>query len=194
MMAPFVGPLSVVQRAVQVVMDRAPAFGLSLNQQKCRVGSPAYNPLHLHGFPQGFIHEHRAGLTVLGAAVTLSLEYAASVAQALADAVAISLERLSILRHPQAELLLLRTCLGACKIIFTARCPLSAAAAPAFQAFGVLQTRVLQSVVKAGGSGFGSLQQHLAALPIAKGGLGITTATSLLPCAYMASVTQTATL
>ena len=190
----FVGPLSVVQRAVQAVVDRAPAFGLSLNPQKCRLWSPVYNPTHLHGFPPGFIHEHRAGLTVLGAAITLSLEYAASVAQALVDAVAVSLQRLSILRHPQAELLLLRNCLGACKVIFTARCTPPAAAATAFQAFDLLQTRVLQSIVTAGGSGFGPLQQDLAALPIAKGGLGVTTATSLLPCAYLASVTQTAAL
>ncbi len=47
---------------------------------------------------------------------------------------------------------------------------------------------------EAGGGGFGSLQQSLAALPVSKGGLGITTATSLLPCAYLASVTQTSSL
>jgi hypothetical protein len=61
-------------------------------------------------------------------------------------------------------------------------------------AFDVLQTRVLQRIVTAGGGGFGPLQQSLAALPISKGGLGITTATSLLPCAYLASVTQTSSL
>jgi hypothetical protein len=190
----FVGPLSVVQHAVQVIVDRAPAFGLSLNPQKSRVWSPVHNPQHLNGFPLGFVHEHRAGMTILGAPVTLSLEFAASVAQAQVDAVAASLERLSVLRHPQAELLLLRNCLGACKIVFTARCTPPAAAAPALMAFDVLQTRVLQRIVTAGGGGFGPLQQSLAALPISKGGLGITTATSLLPCAYLASVTQTSSL
>lgn len=190
----FVGPLSVVQHAVQVIVDRAPAFGLSLNPQKSRVWSPVHNPQHLYGFPLGFVHEHRAGMTILGAPVTLSLEFAASVAQAQVDAVAASLERLSVLRHPQAELLLLRNCLGACKIVFTARCTPPAAAAPALMAFDVLQTRVLQRIVTAGGGGFGPLQQSLAALPISKGGLGITTATSLLPCAYLASVTQTSSL
>ena len=190
----FVGPLAVVQHAVQMVVDRAPAFGLSLNPQKSRVWAPVHNPLHIQGFPLGFTHEHRAGLTVLGAAITVSAEYAASVARALVDSAAASLERLSVLRHPQAELLLLRNCLGACKVVFTARCTPPAAAASAFTAFDVLQTRVLQSIVTAGGSGFGPLQQTLAALPIAKGGLGITTATSLLPCAYLASVTQRAPL
>ncbi len=87
----FVGPLSVVQHAVQVIIDRAPAFGLSLNPQKSRVWSPVHHPLHLNGFPLGFIQEHRAGLSVLGAPITLSLEFADSVAQALVDAVTTSL-------------------------------------------------------------------------------------------------------
>jgi len=46
----FVGPLAVVQHAVQMVVDRAPAFGLSLNPQKCRVWAPVHNPLHIQGF------------------------------------------------------------------------------------------------------------------------------------------------
>lgn len=190
----LVGSLRVVQHAVRLIVDRAPAYGLSLNPQKSRVWAPVHNPLHIQGFPVGFVHEDRAGLIVLGAPVTLSMEYAASVAQSLVDAAAASLQRLSILRNPQTELLLLRNCLGACKIVFTARCTPPAAAAQAFEAFDVLQTRVLQSIVMAGGSGFGELQQSLAALPICKGGLGITTATSLLPYAYLASVTQTAAL
>jgi hypothetical protein len=190
----FVGTVELAQRAVQLVIDRAPAFGLSLNPQKCRVWSPIHDPLHLHGFPMGFVHEQRPGLTVLGAAITLSVEYAASITQALVDAVAVSLERLALLRHPQVELLLLRSCLGACKVVYTARCTPPTAAAPAFAAFDVLQSRVLQNIVTAGGSGFGPVQQSLGALPIANGGLGITTATSLLPCAYLASVTQTASL
>ena len=77
----FVGPLAVVQHAVQMVVDRAPAFGLSLNPQKSRVWAPVHNPLHIQGLPLGFTHEHRAGLTVLGAAITVSVEYAASVAR-----------------------------------------------------------------------------------------------------------------
>eukprot|EP00884_Botryococcus_braunii_P011366 jgi/Botrbrau1/2022/Bobra.0047s0006.1 len=150
--------------------------------------------LHLDGFPLGFVNETRAGLIVLGAAVTVSVEYAASVAQAHVDAVAASLQRLPILRHPQAELLLLRSCLGTCKVVFTARTMPPAAAAQALVTFDMLQTQVLQSIVTAGGGGFGPLQQTLAGLPIAQGGLGVTKATSLLPCAYLASVTQTAPL
>eukprot|EP00884_Botryococcus_braunii_P008242 jgi/Botrbrau1/17419/Bobra.0054s0015.1 len=149
---------------------------------------------HLDGFPLGFVNETRAGLIVLGAAVTVSVEYAASVAQAHVDAVAASLQRLPILRHPQAELLLLRSCLGTCKVVFTARTMPPAAAAQALVTFDMLQTQVLQSIVTAGGGGFGPLQQTLAVLPIAQGGLGVTKATSLLPCAYLASVTQTAPL
>jgi hypothetical protein len=109
-------------------------------------------------FPVGFVHEHRAGLTVLGVAIKLSVAYAASVAQALVDAAAVSLQHLTILRHPQAELLLLRNCLGACKVVFTARCMPPAAAAPAFMAFDVLLNLVLQIIVTAGGGGFGPLQ------------------------------------
>jgi len=131
---------------------------------------------------------------VLGAAVTVSVEYAASVAQAHVDAVAASLQRLPILRNPQAELLLLRSCLGTCKVVFTARTMPPAAAEQALVTFDMLQTQVLQSIVTAGGGGFGPLQQTLAGLPIAQGGLGVTKATSLLPCAYLASVTQTAPL
>eukprot|EP00884_Botryococcus_braunii_P011717 jgi/Botrbrau1/20546/Bobra.145_2s0095.1 len=182
------------QQAVQLVVDRAPAYGLSLNPHKCRVWSPRPNPQHLDGFPLSFVNETRAGLIVLGAAVTVSVEYAASVAQAHVDAVAASLQRLPILRNPQAELLLLRSCLGTCKVVFTARTMPPAAAAQALVTFDMLQTQVLQSIVTAGGGGFGPLQQTLAGLPISQGGLGVTKATSLLPCAYLASVTQTAPL
>eukprot|EP00884_Botryococcus_braunii_P002895 jgi/Botrbrau1/12606/Bobra.0169s0133.1 len=67
-----------------------------------------------------------------------------------------------------------------------------AAAEQALVTFDMLQTQILQSVFTAGGGGFGPLQQTLAGLPIAQGGLGVTKATSFLPCAYFASVTQTA--
>eukprot|EP00884_Botryococcus_braunii_P022649 jgi/Botrbrau1/9068/Bobra.0376s0038.1 len=190
----FVGPVPAAQQAVQLVVDWAPAYGLSLNPHKCRVWSPRPNPQHLDGFPLGFVNETRAGLIVLGAAVTVSVEYAASVAQAHVDAVAASLQRLPILRNPQAELLLLRSCLGTCKVVFTARTMPPAAAAQALVTFDMLQTQVLESIVTAGGGGFGPLQQTLAGLPIAQGGLGVTKATSLLPYAYLASVTQTAPL
>ncbi len=50
----------------------------------------------------GFVREHLAGLTVLGAAITLSVEDAASVPQGLLEAAAASLQRLKILPHPQA--------------------------------------------------------------------------------------------
>jgi hypothetical protein len=169
----FVGPVPAAQQAVQLVVDRAPAYGLSLNPQKCRAWSPRPNPQHLDGFPLGFVYETRGGLNVLGAA---------------------SLQRLPILRHPQAELLLLRSCLGMCKVVFTARTMPPAAAEQALVTFDMLQTQVLQSIVTAGGGGFGPLQQTLAGLPIAQGGLWVTKATSLLPCAYLASVTQTAPL
>lgn len=99
------------------------------------------------------------------------------------------LQCLSIYCLPQAELLLLalRSC--------AARCTPTAPAAPAFAALNVRQTRVLQSIVTAVRNGFGPLQQSLAALPVAKKGvLGISTAICLLPCAYLAPVTQTASL
>jgi hypothetical protein len=75
-------------------------------------------------------------------------------------------------------------------VVFTARTMPPAAAEQALVTFDVLQTQVLQSIVTAGGGGFGPLQQTLAGLPIAQGGLGVTKATSLLPCAYLASVTR----
>ncbi len=70
----FVGPRPVVQHSVQLFVDRAQACGLSLNPQKCRVWAPVPNSPHLQGFPVGFVHEHRAAVTVLGAAITLSVE------------------------------------------------------------------------------------------------------------------------
>jgi hypothetical protein len=42
-----------------LVVDRAPAYGLSLNPHKCRVWSPRPNPQHLDGFPLGFVYEFR---------------------------------------------------------------------------------------------------------------------------------------
>jgi hypothetical protein len=52
---------------------------------------------------------------------------------------ATKLERLARSRHPQAELLLLRNCLGSCKIALAARCVPPAAAASVFISFDVLQ-------------------------------------------------------
>eukprot|EP00884_Botryococcus_braunii_P005173 jgi/Botrbrau1/14657/Bobra.0108s0018.1 len=96
----FVGPVPAAQHTVQLAIDRAPAYGLSLNPHKCRVWSPCQNSQHLQGFPLGFVSETRAGVIVLGAAVTVAVAYAASVAHAQVDAVAALRQRLSILRHP----------------------------------------------------------------------------------------------
>eukprot|EP00884_Botryococcus_braunii_P013276 jgi/Botrbrau1/2194/Bobra.101_2s0025.1 len=137
----FVGPVPAAQQAVQLVVDRAPAYGLSLSPHKCRVWSPRQTPQYLHGFPLGFVYEARAGWIVLGAAVPVSVAYAASVAQAQVNAVAASLQRLSILRHPQAELLLLRSCLGTCYVVFTAGTMPPAAAEQALVVFDMLQTQ-----------------------------------------------------
>eukprot|EP00884_Botryococcus_braunii_P016668 jgi/Botrbrau1/3685/Bobra.0008s0013.1 len=99
--------------------------------------------------------------------------------KAQVDAVATALQRLSILRYPQAELLLLRSCVGTCQVVFTARTKPPAAAEQALVTFDMLQTQALQSNVTAGGGGFGPLQQTLAGLPIAQGGLA-----SLRPLPY----------
>jgi hypothetical protein len=54
----------------------------------------------------------------------------------------------------------------ACKVVFAARTMLLAAAEQAAVTFDMLQTQVLQSIVTAGGGGFGPLQQTLAGLPL----------------------------
>lgn len=111
-------PLPMVQYAVRqaMVVDRASAFGLSLNPEMPCVAASAQpgRPLHLQGFPlgPGSTHEHCAGLTILGPALTVSEEYAPSVEQSLVTPLTASLQHLSTLRHPQAGLLL-----KACKVV-----------------------------------------------------------------------------
>eukprot|EP00884_Botryococcus_braunii_P022052 jgi/Botrbrau1/8530/Bobra.0029s0034.1 len=92
---------------------------------------------------------------------------------------------------PQVELLLLRACMGLCRMVHVLRCSPTRAVAEGVAVFDDALHSSLRGIVVAGGPGFGSLQAELAALPLPAGGLGIVRAEDILPVAFLASVLQT---
>jgi hypothetical protein len=110
-----------------------PAF-TSMPKTSDLASAPVPTPHLQHGVPNGFLHESAPGFQALGHAITLSeacrkfrcgcfvYSTAENLAQARVIAKAATLERLSLLRNPQAKLLLLFICLGSCKTVFAASC------------------------------------------------------------------------
>eukprot|EP00884_Botryococcus_braunii_P008719 jgi/Botrbrau1/17849/Bobra.0127s0089.1 len=101
------------------------------------------------------------------------------------------MERLALLVNPQVELVLLRACMGLCRMVHVLRCSPTRAVAEGVAVFDDALHSFLRHIVVAGGPGFGSLPAEIAALPLSTGGLGIVRAEDILPVAFLASVLQT---
>jgi hypothetical protein len=99
--------------------------------------------------------------------------------------------RLALLDDPQVELLLLRACMGLCRMVHVLRCSPPSAVLRGVAVFDTELESTLRRIVVGEGAGFGPLQAEIAALPLSGGGLGIVRAEDIVPVAFLASALQT---
>jgi hypothetical protein len=128
---------------------------------------------------------------LLGAPLSSSAEYTSDFVRDKAREVLEVLQKLQLLRDPQVELLLLRSCMGICRLMQVLRCSPADCVEEGVALFDAGQRVALRRIVVVEGGGLGPLQEETAALPIAAGGLGITRGADLVPVAYVASSIQT---
>jgi hypothetical protein len=86
--------------------------------------------------------------------------------------VCFAVERLSVLKGPQAELPLLRACGGVFMLVHLLRCTPPSAVAQGGELFDAILHVALRRITIGEGGGFGPLQDEYAALPLCMGGFG----------------------
>jgi hypothetical protein len=94
------------------------------------------------------------------------------------------------LGDPQSELLLLRACVGVCRLMHLFKCTPPSLVSRGVQVLDAALHVAMRRIVVGDGSGFGPLQDELAALPLSMGGLGIYRGQDVRPYAFLASALQ----
>ena len=113
--------------------------------------------------------------------------YASSLADRVSSATS-AIRSLSALQDPQIELLLLRSCLGSCRLLYLLRSsPPLPDLIPPLLSFDNALSECLREDILGASQFFGELQVRLSSLPLSMGGLGITRATDILAFAFIAS-------
>ena len=106
----------------------------------------------------------------------------------LVDTAISAIHSLSPLRDPQIQLLLLRSYLGSCRLIYLLRSILPLPyILPPLQVFDTALTDCLREEILGHAQYFGSMQVLLSSLPLRKGGLGITRVVDLFSFAFLSS-------
>ena len=188
------GAMEVLAAAMEVLEPKAAAIGLHLNRAKCKLWGPGAE-LHaddstlfpsLSGIPRV---PWSSGLRVLGTPVGRAPYVRTQLAES-ADKLAAALEKLECLGCPQSSSLILRSCLGAAKIVHLLRTAFLHEA-------GLLASRVQPSLKAAWVTvvcvHFSETQWGLGCFPVRLGGCGIVDPVRVHPQAAVASFLASAT-
>jgi hypothetical protein len=108
---------------------------------------------------------------LLGGPLSPSRGFVSAFVGTKAIEVARTMARLAILDDPQVELLLLRACMGLCRMVHVLRCSPRSADLQGVAVFDTELESTLRRIVVGEGAGFGHLQAEIAALPMSGGGL-----------------------
>ena len=182
------GPVESLAAALEVLEPKAAEIGLRLNRSKCKLCGPGAE-LHadddamfpaLVGIPRV---PWSAGLKVLGTPVGRA-PYVRSQLAEVADKLAAALDQLQCLGCPQSSSLILRSCLGASKIVHLLR-------TASFPEAGILASQVRSNLKSAWGTvvgvSFSEAQWTLGCFPVWLGGAGIIDPFRVHPQAAIAS-------
>jgi hypothetical protein len=93
-----------------------------MNPTKTAIWWPRVSPTALGGLPSGMAICHDAEVRLLGAVMSASQECLREAVAVKALEACTVMSRLDVLRDPQSELLVLRSCAGLCKIVHLLRC------------------------------------------------------------------------
>jgi len=165
------------------VASKGKEFGLELNAEKCEVISAKV--VTLNGPMSNFKHVLPEDAMLLGAPLSTGRAMEAGLTRRYMD-LARAVERLKLVSSHDA-LLLLRSCLGATKLLFTLRSA-HCEGHGVLQRYDELQRSALSSVCNVSLTDEQWLQ---ASLPVRKGGLGLRRVSSLASSAFLASAAGT---
>ena len=161
--------------------------GLELRRDKCGV----WRKRDLNTIDSRIKRNSREGLEIQGAAVRSPWLVSASIQKRI-QKIAKFLENLEYINDPLCALGILRSCLGAPKMVYSPRCntPLEAAI-NIFEEFDSLQRTTFENIL---GTVLSNESWHQACLSIKKTGIGIWRASDQIKAAYIGSISQSATL
>ena len=162
------GSMSQLDAALRILQSEGDALGLHLNLRKCCLWAPQPPPTSADMLRQVTPVPWDQGITLLGCPVG-SDSYVRSHLQVQFAKVEGALDRLGELGCPHSALLILRSCLGACKVIHLFRClPIS----HALWLAGQMRSSVAHHLSLLLGCSLPPESFTLACLPASCGGLG----------------------
>ena len=186
--------------ALHALHASGPQRGLVMNTGKTHLWWPnlALHPsvsLQLRGLDRALLRPPGDGVTVLGSPVSHLPSFYTSSLSSRVDSAITAIRSLAHLEDPQIQLLLLRSCLGSCRLVYLLRSipPLPPLLDP-LSRFDTALSDCLREDILMAAQYFGELQIRLSALPLSKGGLGITRATDIFSYAFLSSRFDTADL
>ena len=176
-----------------------PAMGLFRSHEKSFVWQPhsetLQNSTEIMEQVQSLAQIHLGvGIEMLGGCISLDTNFVSNLAVSRATKVASSIETLMKLQDPQLCLMLLRACLGMCKMIYCFRTSPPEALHAASSIITTSLHAALRYIVVAHGPFFGDFQFQLSSLPIRFSGLGITLPSDVVPYAFLTSQLATSSL
>ena len=194
----FLGSTSSTLRALEYLRSEGPGSGLRLSSKTC-VWSPVGAPIHpsLQSFS---LHDSRhipvsvvstPGVALLGSAVSSDPNFLNAIAMKRIQKWHSSIQLMLELKDPQLELMLLRACVGAPKIVYLLRTLPPQVLRPSIMDMEALIRSTLQRILVDDSPLFGSFQFQLATLPISHSGLGVYNPADISMFAYIASLNLT---
>jgi len=191
----LIGPTVEVSKAIKIIEDLAPISGLKLNYKKTSLFWPLKDPLwdDVSHFSPNF-SQTTEGIVLLGATATLSTPFLHSVVSQRVEKILTLLQKLEELNDPQIQLLLLRSCVGIPKFVYTLRTSPPQLISSQVMDFDHGLRQSLLDIVGFGGQGFADFHWKLSGLPCRFGGLGILHASTISRFAYLQSISFTSSL
>jgi hypothetical protein len=180
----LVGSPDSVHRAVEIIGEEGPRYGLHLGKGKCELWWPTRPDDEWEIFPKDFIRVDGGGVKVLGGPVGNS-EFAEKFTSKRVQKIRKLLELMKKLEDPHMEVLLLRYCVGMPKFTVALRTTDPRDIPGAIHNF---DEAVYDALIHIFGLGPQVHQRDLIGLPLRLGGLGIPQASHIALSAYIGSM------
>ena len=183
----MVGSLDEVLAAWQIIQEEAAKAGLKVNKGKCDLIPPegwqGECPEELKCVKLG----NPSGFDLLGAPIG-DKQFCEDYVRERVAKIKAALENLEMIDDPQVEMLLLRSCLGFPKFVFSLRSAPPEDIAETIREFDKMISSTMQERL---GISLTQEQEKQARLPVAMGGLGIERAEDVAESAYLGNVLAT---
>jgi hypothetical protein len=184
------GPRDDLIKAFKFLLKEGPLRGLHVSTTKCVVWCGSEDPLNEDPLDCGVPRANEGGVVVLGSPVG-SPAFCNDVLEDRIQKIKNAIEKLPLLENPQAQFVLLRSCLSFPKFAYNLRTCDPRHSRAHFNLFDEAQRRSLESILS---SPLTPEHWYQAALPVSLGGMGLRLAEAHSPAAFCSSISQTASL